>query len=206
MKAGTTKKDICYQHMAAAYNEVSSGGSSAIARQIAYALRRLTGLGDALRFDYVLKGANNTGLLDQYLRDNPVETADWDVVREDRGTFSTPEGYSVPLGTIPVRNEIARIVSPSFHRVVLPVRGISLTIPKKGPLDDYSGVLYIEKMGFAPLFEATNLLRRRDLAVASSIAGSRCELAERYSTSCAARKCPSSSPMIWTRQVSASLP
>jgi hypothetical protein len=127
-----------------------------------------SGLGDDLNLDYLLKGANNTGLIDQYIRDNPEETADWDVLREDRGNFVSPSGRTVPLGTSAVREEINRIKRHGIGLSHEHSDGWKLTVPKGGPDDDYAAVLYIEKAGFTNKLDEAGLLRRRDLAVASS--------------------------------------
>lgn len=163
---GTIKR-LCFEHMAAAYDEASDGGLLPVpARQIFYALRRLTGLGDTLQADYVLKGARNTGLIDQYLDAHPGETAGWDVLRDARGNFVGRDGERVPLGTLDVRRYLDQMESHFVGEIEAPQ--FSLDYPKCGPGDSYGAVVFIEKEGFAEVIEASGVKRRRDLAVAST--------------------------------------
>jgi len=159
-------KSAVYAAMPAAYAEASDGGRlPAPARQIAYALRRLTGLGDALSMDYLLKG-NRNGLINAYHEDHPDDTADWDVVRDARGSLIEPHtGRTVPLGTIAVRDylrydgvELNGDKPPQF----------SLDIPTHGPRDRFGAILYIEKEGFAEQLAADRVQERWDIAICSS--------------------------------------
>jgi hypothetical protein len=165
------RKRAVYEAMPQAYEEASDGGRlPALARMVAYALRRVTGLGDALDMDYVLNagGVSRRGLIEDYLEDHPEETADWDIVRDARGSFSPPYGQTVPLGTLDVRRYIegCRSWAPGDGDDRAPE--LSLYLPTRGPGDLYGAVLYIEKEGFDLLLRAERLAERWDIGIVGS--------------------------------------
>ena len=107
----TSMKYQVFAALPAAYAEVSQGGRlPAPARNVGYAVRRLTGLGDALDLTgYFLNGPHG-GLLNEYLDTHPTETADWDVIRDDRGSFYEPHTErEVKMGTLAVRRHLEEI-------------------------------------------------------------------------------------------------
>jgi hypothetical protein len=145
-----------------------NGRLPAPARNVGYAVRRLSGLGDALDLtSYFLKGPHG-GLLNWYLDTHPDETADWDVIRDDRGSFYEPfTGNEVKMGTLAVRKELKSIrswdgVSNDDRPPVLP-----LGYPVLGPINQYGTVLYLEKEGFAEVLAAANFARRWDIGIVS---------------------------------------
>jgi hypothetical protein len=160
---GVTIRDIVFRFMPEAYADASDGGSlPAPARQIGYACRRRSGLGDVLNLDYVLKG-NGGGLVMQYLAAHPRETADWDVVRDARGSFNEPHtGVRVPLSTIGVREYLT---FPLNDRRTVPQ--FSLDYATHGPTNRFGAILYIEKEGFAEQIAAAGVIERWDIAIAS---------------------------------------
>lgn len=149
-----------------AYLKASSDGTlPAHARQIMYAARgRIQEFtGRTLNDQYFTQT-----LLPDYTRDNPEETADWDVVFDARGHFEEPHTQKmVPLGTIDVRRYIHRIAADRSDT------GVAISLdnaryPARGPGDRYSTVLFIEKEGFLPLFRKVRLAERYDLAIMST--------------------------------------
>ena len=158
---------LAFLFFADAYDAASAGGTvPADARQLGYALRRLTGLGDLLSIDYVTTSPAGKCLLDKYIRVHP-EAAAWDVVRSPRGTFLQPDGTSVPLGTLAVRAHLDGIIRPV--NIALPQwMNVGAPFPSHGPGDDFGSVMYIEKAGFNSLLNANGLPRRRDLGLLSS--------------------------------------
>ena len=158
---------LAFRFFPAAYAAASAGGTvPAEARQLGYALRRLTGLGDRLDIAYVATSPANGSLLDKYIRAHP-EAANWDVVRSPRGNFLMPNGESVPLGTLAVRAHLNGIIRPVGTELP-PYMNVSAPFPGFGPTDDFGSVMYIEKAGFNPLLNANGLPRRRDLGLLSS--------------------------------------
>lgn len=158
-------KAAVYEALPAAYAEASfSETVEAPARQVMYAARRLSGLGDRLRSDYFLKK-----LLDQYLGDHAGETADWDIVRDDRGTFHEPHtGHEVRLGTIAVRDYLAKMDDePERQFTEDSPPTLHLGPLTDGPLNRFGAVLYIEKEGFLPAINRANIPTRYDLGIAS---------------------------------------
>ena len=161
MKQGAIKAAV-WDAMPAAYDSASAGGTlPAPARMVMYAVRRISGLGDTLKSDYFLKK-----LLDMYLTEHPQP--DWDIVRDDRGTFREPHtDRDVPLGTLQVRQYLERVqganhVDRDDQPPTLPLGWWTC-----GPVDRFGAILYIEKEGFGPLLASTRLAERWDLAIAS---------------------------------------
>jgi hypothetical protein len=158
-------KEAARQVMEDAYFRASSGKTlPAHARQIMYAgraeIQRLTGRG--LNDKYFTQT-----LLPNYLADNPETTADWDVVFDARGHFHEPHtGVIVPLGTLEVREYLRSVERP--HRIPLVDLGFSTLYPTHGPEHRYQAILFIEKEGFLPLFRATQLAERFDIAIMST--------------------------------------
>jgi hypothetical protein len=149
-----------------AYHEASVDGTlPAPARQVMYAVRRISGLGDRLKSPYFLGK-----LLDKYLDQHPDETAEWDIVRDDRGTFTEPHsGREVPLGTIAVREYLRQIHRHDGYYPHDSDRPPELSEywPTLGPENAFGAVLYIEKEGFQHIIASEQIAERFDLAVAS---------------------------------------
>jgi hypothetical protein len=151
--------------MPAAYAQASVDGTlSAYARQVMYAVRRINGLGDDLSSDYFLKK-----LLDDYLDDPATDSEHWDIVRDDRGSFTEPHTErEVPLGTIAVRDyqrDVRRFDPVDDGGLIVPQ--FALTIPTVGPKARFGHVLFIEKEGFDLLIDRARIAQRFDLAIAS---------------------------------------
>jgi hypothetical protein len=157
-------KAAVWEAMPEAYAEASVNGTlPAPARQVMYAVRRISRLGDTLRSDYFLKK-----LLDAYLDDPEKDTEEWDIVRDNRGTFTEPHtNRSVPLGTIAVRRYLreVRLHNPTDDAAIVPE--FALNWRTAGPEARFGHILYIEKEGFDPLIEAARIAARHDLAIAS---------------------------------------
>ena len=126
----------CFNVMEDAYAEGSDGGVLPVpARTLLYACRRLTGLGDTLGTTYFLSGSgHDTSVLDQFLVGNPDLTAEWDILRDARGTFVPPHrGDHVQLGTKEVRDYLATV---DEHDIDLgDGMRFTLACPKAGPKD-----------------------------------------------------------------------
>jgi hypothetical protein len=131
----------------------ASGTLPANARQIYYAAR-----------PKILQMIGNESLSSQidYMQEYGV---DWDVVWDDRGHFTEPhEGETLGLGTLAVRRYLRNNASP-----VLKEAGFKdAKVKTHGPAGRFGAVLFIEKEGFAPIFEAASLAERFDIAVMSS--------------------------------------
>jgi hypothetical protein len=156
--------------MAEAYDTASDGGALPVpARQMYYAVRRIllrAGL-EAPTAHNFMNGA--ASILDQYLRDHDVEAADWDIIRDARGSFMPPHGDDeVSLSTLEVRqylDEVGDHITGGLDEYGL---RFSLDHPKRGPGDSFGAILYIEKEGFGPIIRAAGLQEEFDLAVCSS--------------------------------------
>lgn len=151
-----------------AYTEVSGTRNlHANARQIFYKARphiqRRTG--KMLRDDYYTQT-----LLPQYVANHPRETASWKVVYDARGHLVEPhyqwrKSEPLALGTIEVDRYLV-----NCHRgadVALSFPQFPSHFPTAGPRNRYRAVLYIEKEGFAPLFEEVRLAEQYDIAIMS---------------------------------------
>ena len=161
-----TIKEAAYDAMPAAYAKASANGTlPALARQIMYAARPAilarTGQ-EQLKDEYFTQT-----LLPNFMGEQPRLTADWNVVFDARGNFVEPHTEKrVPLGTLKVRDYLAEI---RYHAVEAPDFDIwERQYPTIGPANRFSAILFVEKEGFGPLFEAVLLAERHDLAIMST--------------------------------------
>jgi hypothetical protein len=161
-----TIKDAASAVMEAAYLKVSDNGKlPALARQMMYAARPAI-LARTDR-DQLSDQYFTQTLLPDYMAENPETTADWDVVFDARGSFVEPHvDKRVPLGTLYVRDYLAEIRSHELANSDFDVR--EEHYPTSGPRHRFSGILFAEKEGFWPLFEAVELAERHDLALMST--------------------------------------
>ena len=72
----------------------------------------------------------------------------------------------MPLGTLQVRKYLAQVQGYRAKRASVQRQGGRL--PTVGPKNRYGAILFIEKEGFMPLFEAVKLAERHDLAIMST--------------------------------------
>jgi hypothetical protein len=101
-------------------------------------------------------------LLPDYMEENDV---DWDVVWDDRGHFTEPHTERViGLGTIAVRDYLDEITDLKWIEPQLSEGKLET----HGPDGRYSAILFVEKEGFVPLFQAVQLAERFDIALMSS--------------------------------------
>jgi hypothetical protein len=96
-------------------------------------------------------------LLPDYIEETGVT---WDVTFDDRGHLTEPHtGHRIGLGTLAVRGYLLgqrfEILAPSFANG---------SIKTQGP---YGALLYVEKEGFDPLWQAVNLASRFDIGILS---------------------------------------
>jgi hypothetical protein len=161
-----TIREAAWSLMSQAYLKASSGGTlPAHARQIMYAARgeiqRLTGR--TLDDQYFTQQ-----LLPDFMNEYPSITADWDVVFDARGHFHEPHtGRIVPLGTIEVRRHLSEITAHTLQELQVELPELAI-FPTCGPDYRYGAILFVEKEGFLPLFEAVRLAERYDLAIMST--------------------------------------
>jgi Topoisomerase 6 subunit A/Spo11, Toprim domain len=99
-----------------------------------------------------------------YLRDNPEETSDWDIVYDARGHFSEPHVQKqIGCGTLEVRS-----YTNSWENAPDPSIEIDETFPTNGPKNRYKFALFIEKEGFDALLDRARIAQRYDLAIFST--------------------------------------
>jgi hypothetical protein len=160
-----TIKEVAGQVMAAAYRKASAEKTlPATARQVMYAARPAI-LERTKRRDLDDQYFTQT-LLPDYLAEHPEETADWDVVFDARGHLREPHTEkSTPLGTLAVRKYLSDIEWQKALDPGVAVAGAGADFPTCGPDDRFGGILFIEKEGFLPLFEAVHLDSRYDVAI-----------------------------------------
>ena len=155
-----TIKDVAFEIMEKAYMKASNNGRlPANARQVMYAARPEIQecTGKQLDDQYFTQT-----LLPDYMEEYGV---DWDVVFYDRGHFREPDTKrQIGLGTLNVRQYLQRDGDILFKdTIVEPAR-----IETRGSAGCYGAVLFIEKEGFLPLFEAVHLAERFDVALMST--------------------------------------
>jgi DNA topoisomerase VI subunit B len=152
--------------MAAAYYGAAGDLGVAASRQMFYQARPLileiTGQ-ETLDSKYF-----SQTLVPDYMREHPEETADWDVVYDDRGHLIEPHTKrSIGIGTRAVREYLSE-AAEGADLPALEVPDFSFRLPTLGPRHRYSGILFIEKEGFYPLLERARIAELYDLAIASS--------------------------------------
>jgi hypothetical protein len=158
-------RDAAFDTMEAAYLKASANGTlPAHARQVMYAARayiqRTADKELGQRFDQYF----TQQLLPEYIEEYGVN---WNVVYDARGNFIEPHTKAkVPLGTLQVRGYLSQIRQ---HKVKDPNFNVWETFyPTLGPKHRFGAILFIEKEGFLPLFEAVQLAERYDLAIMST--------------------------------------
>jgi hypothetical protein len=160
-------RDAAWRVMERAYLQASANNTlPANARQIMYAARpfiqQLADRGLGARFDQYF----TQQLLPDYVDQKGV---DWDVVYDDRGHFREPHtGVTIGLGTLSVRNYLAGVGNGSWRSSVSPAAASLPAFPTAGPQHRFGAVMFIEKEGFTPLFEAVHLAERFDIAIMST--------------------------------------
>jgi hypothetical protein len=158
--AADTVKSIAYEVMKDAYLKASSNGTlPAHARQIMYQARPLI----QKRTDKQLSDQYFCQtLLPDYMKEKGV---DWNVVYDDRGHFTEPHTErEVGLGTLNVRHYLKGMQKP----LLLAPKVESACVATHGPAGAFGSVMFTEKEGFMPLFDASGLANRHDMAIMSS--------------------------------------
>jgi len=163
-----TIKDAAWKFMREAYLKASDNGSlPASARQIMYASRRqiLTATGEqSLDSQYFTQT-----ILPNYVVCHREETADWDITYDARGHFAEPHTALItPLGTLDVRGYLNKISEHKVKPLDAKAFMTGWKFPTCGPEHRFSALLFIEKEGFLPLFEAVQLAERYDIAIMST--------------------------------------
>ena len=156
-----TQKASAWEVMEDAYMAASANDTlPAQARQIYYQARpKIMALTEnkELKFDYF-----SQTLLPDYIEETGV---DWDVVYDARGHFEEPHtNRRMGCGTIEVRDYLAEAKDPDIE----PADFTGAKIDTIGPAGNTSGILFIEKEGFGPLFKAVDLANRHDLMIIST--------------------------------------
>jgi hypothetical protein len=156
----TTVKDAAYAVMEKAYLKASANGMlPANARQIMYAARQE--IQEKTKKPLDDQYFTQT-LLPDYMAEHPV---DWNVVFDDRGHFTEPHTkLELGIGTLAVRQYLAGTCSPD----VCDVKLRKPCVKTSGPGGNFGAVLFVEKEGFAPIFEHVKLAERFDIAIMST--------------------------------------
>jgi hypothetical protein len=158
-------RDAAWQIMEWAYVKASANGTlPAHARQIMYAARpHIQTAADrdlGSRFDQYF----TQQLLPEYIEESGVS---WNVVYDARGHFHEPHTEEeIALGTLQVRDYLHGI--RTFATPEIDVKLSEKHFPTYGPQHRYGAVLFVEKEGFMPLFDAVQFGERYDLAIMST--------------------------------------
>jgi hypothetical protein len=103
-------------------------------------------------------------LLPEYIEESGVS---WNVVYDARGHFHEPHTEEeIALGTLQVRDYLHGI--RTFATPEIDVKLSEKHFPTYGPQHRYGAVLFVEKEGFMPLFDAVQFGERYDLAIMST--------------------------------------
>src|SRR5262249_16076823 len=157
-----TIRDAAFQVMDEAYQKASAGGTLPVnPRQIYYPARRsilVENRADVLESGYFLQA-----LLPQYMEEYDCD--DWDLIWDARGHFAEPHtGEVVPIGTLQVRQYMGDRPELGDPVEINP----DALFPTQGPENRYTTVLFVEKEGFDPIFEASRIAERFDVALMST--------------------------------------
>ena len=153
-------KEAAAEIMEKAYLKVSDDDKlPANARQIMYAARPHI---QAVTGKPLVSSYFTQTLLPDYMAENNVA---WDVVYDARGHFNEPHGgRRFGLGHIEVREYLE-----DLHAPLIDDAGISRASVKIiGPSENFNALLFVEKEGFDPLLEATDVVNRHDIASMST--------------------------------------
>jgi hypothetical protein len=154
-------RSASFEVMERAYMAASAGGTlPASARQVMYQARPLVQdlMGGRLLDDQYFCQQ----LLPAYME---IYRVDWDVTYDDRGHFIEPHtGRSIGLGTLAVRRYLNELIEPELSDPGF----VASRVETHGPEGAFAAVLFIEKEGFLPLFEAVHLAERYDIAIMST--------------------------------------
>jgi hypothetical protein len=158
----TTQKEAAWEVMEESYIAASGGARHlpAKARQIYYQARpKIMAMTDDKELAY---GYFSQTLLPDYIEEHGV---DWNVVYDARGHFEEPHtNRRIGCGTIEVGNYLHAMKEPD----IVPAELSDATVDIIGPSGNLSGILFCEKEGFNPLFNAVNLANRYDLMIVST--------------------------------------
>jgi len=159
-------KAAAYKVIPAAYALVSDNGQlPAKVRQIFYQVRPRV---QELCGGRTWKDSETftQGVFNDYVRDHPRETADWDVVYDARGHLSEPHlKRQIGIGTLEVRGYVNSWAASSDFSLAL---HIDDTVQTCGPKNRYQFALFVEKEGFDSLLERAKIAEKYDLAIFSS--------------------------------------
>jgi hypothetical protein len=158
-----TVKEAANDVMESAYKAASGRTGMANPRQIFYQARppilERTGK-ESLDSMYFCQT-----LLVDYMFENPETTAGWDIIWDERGHFREPHtGRGIGIGTLAVRRYLSQTGDCLDELDFV----MDVNFPTFGPRNRFQAVLFIEKEGFLPLFEAVHLAEKYDLAIMSS--------------------------------------
>jgi DNA topoisomerase 6 subunit A-like protein len=157
----TSQKDAAWEVLEDAYMAASGNDTlPALARQIYYQARpKIMALTDDKELAY---GYFSQTLLPDYIEECGVN---WRVVYDARGHFEEPHtNRRIGCGTLEVGNYLAAAKDPDI--VAADFAGANVDVIR--PSGNISGILFCEKEGFAPLFNAVNLANRHDLMILST--------------------------------------
>jgi hypothetical protein len=176
-------KTACWRYMEQAYLRASGDGRyPATARQVMYAIRQQVQ-------DMSEKRLNDQYFTQTLLPDYMAETGvNWDVIYDDRGHFQEPhEGHPViGLGTLSVRSYI----NEGHRLMTFSLKAFPEMVTVKGPGYRYGAILFLEKEGFLPLLETTQIAERYDLAIMSTKGVSNTSARRLVDTLCAQYQVP----------------
>jgi len=159
-------KPAAYAAMEEAYRLASANGTlPANARQIMYQARPRV-LATTNGKCWKESSYFTQTLLPDYVSEHPAETADWDVVYDARGHFVEPHvQQKLGIGTLEVRTYINSWASRGKGELDILINEL---FPTSGPENRYKNAMFIEKEGFDPLLDRSQIASKYDLAIFSS--------------------------------------
>ena len=157
----TSQKEAAWEVMEEAYLAATGNNTlPAMARQIFYQARpKIMELTEDKHLAY---GYFSQVLLPDYIEEHGVS---WNVVYDARGHLEEPHtNRRIGVGTIEIGNYLHAMKDPEVAAAEFSDANVDII----GPAGNISGVLFVEKEGFGPLFKAVNLADRHDLMIIST--------------------------------------
>ncbi|MEM7730339.1 MAG: hypothetical protein AAF311_13905, partial [Pseudomonadota bacterium] len=165
-----TIKGAIYAIIEGVYNDIAAAGIGVPPRMLMYRCRpQILEMTGREGFDY----QTFINAVHDFIEDHPEKTADWRLLYDNRGNFIEPGGRRFGLGTREVDGFLARLsdeqteFEPTIDGLHVEHSAGHLRTPDN-PSHRYSAAIFIEKEGYAELFENAKLAERYDVAICST--------------------------------------
>ena len=164
-------KDAVYSIIAEVYDNIASAGIGVPPRMLMYRCRpEILRLTRRDSFEY----STFVSALHDFIDDHPEQTADWQILYDNRGHFILPCGYEFGLGTQAVNDFIdglgrsGSVFVPTIGEFDIRAERCGDLRPSENPAHKFSAVMFIEKEGYRELLRNAKVSERFDVAICST--------------------------------------